>query len=208
MPTPCRIPFVATRFVDAPPKQHDVERRLKDFLLSLRDDGWTPVLPEAAAELMDRFDASAAAAEDRERLKALYRLSGVYDLAHRRRKHFIREADEEKIARRARRYVECVAASTGLGHLAKEDIQRLRVLRMAARSSPFRPITVRTRSRRRCTRTCPGWGRPRRRSGTRCGLPCARVRRDSASRRCSSSDRRVSASPTGRGRSAGSSDYL
>lgn len=136
MPTPRRIPFIEARFLDALPKPQDVERRLTDHLLRLRDDGWTPDPQEAEVEgeVADEVGTGVRAKLDAspDYHNALYGLGGVYDRAQRRRKHFIKEADETVIARRSRRYVERVAASTGLTHLGKEDIQRLKVLRDGA----------------------------------------------------------------------------
>lgn len=132
MPTPRRTPFIEARFLDALPKQHDVEHRLTDHLLRLRDDGWTPEPPDAGGGVGGKPDASPVDADDADDLIARYGPGGSYETARRRRQHFVKGADEARIARRARRYVERVTASTGLSHLAGEDVQRLKVLRDGA----------------------------------------------------------------------------
>lgn len=99
----------------------DVETRLTDFLLSLRDDGW---------ELVGAEEEEPATPNNG---RPVFGERSVYYLAHQRREHFIADADEKKLKRRAMRYVELVKASTGLSHLKSDEVQRLKVFRDGAK---------------------------------------------------------------------------
>lgn len=95
------IPFSPLRFVDNPPTQHQIERRLKAHLRSMR--------AKKEEELTVEDDL-----EEEELVTYHCQLTNE---------------DEDKIKRRAQLYRERLAATTGMSHLTKEDQHMLAPLR-------------------------------------------------------------------------------
>lgn len=95
------IPFSSLRFLDNPPTQHQIERRLKKHLRNLR--------AKKEEELAGENDL-----EEDELVTYHCQLT---------------DEDEDKIKRRAQLYRERLAATTGMSHLTKEDQHMLAPLR-------------------------------------------------------------------------------
>lgn len=96
------IPFSSLRFLDNPPTQYQIERRLKEHLRSLRTK-------KKEEELAGQNDL-----EDDKLVTYHCQLT---------------DEDEDKIKRRSGLYRERLAATTGMAHLTRDDQEKLAPLR-------------------------------------------------------------------------------